>query len=176
MYRLKKALYGLKQSPRAWYERFVGFLKQKGYKRGTIYNTLFLRRKGEDLLVIQIYVDDIVFGATNEDLWREFEECMKSKFEMSSMGEMSIFLGLKVNQSNEGIFISQTKYILDMFKNLGFEDFKPPTPMSVSTKLENDEKGEPFNPSMYRSLISSLLYLTSSQPDIMFSVCMCARF
>ena len=170
-------MYGLKQAPRAWYDKFAGFLVQNGFKRGTIDSTLFLKRKSNDLLVVQIYVDDIIFGASNEAMCKDFEACMQSEFEMSMMGELNFFLGLQVKQTKEGTHISQTKYIHDMFKKFGFEDLKPsPTPMSISTKLEKDENEKPFDATLYRSMIGHLLYLTSSRPDIMFSVCMCARF
>ena len=121
VYKLHKALYGLKQAPRAWYDRLSSFLLENGFKRSTIDNILFLKEKSHDLLVVQIYVDDIIFGASNDDLCKEFETCMKNEFEMSSMGELQFFLGLQVKQSQEGIHLSQTKYVLDMLTKLGFD-------------------------------------------------------
>lgn len=177
VYKLKKALYGLKQAPRAWYERFANFLLSNNFQRGTIDSTLFLKKKDKDLLVIQIYVDDIIFGSTNPNLVKDFEDCMKSEFEMSMVGELNYFLGLQIKQTSNGIHINQAKYIRDMIKKFNFENLKPsPTPMCTSTKLDKDENGVAFDEKLYRSMIGSLLYLTASRPDIMFAVCMCARF
>jgi len=96
--KLDKALYGLKQAPRAWYERLSNFLLENGFRRGKVDNTLFLKSKGEYLLIVQVYVDDIIFGATHDDLCKEFQKMMRSEFEMSMMGELNFFLGL--NQAN----------------------------------------------------------------------------
>ena len=106
VYRLLKALYGLKQAPRAWYETLSEFLIQNGFTRGTIDKTLFFKRRGDDTILVQIYVDDIIFGSTNEKLCQRFSKLMQSEYEMSMMGEMSFFLGLQVSQRKDGIFIS----------------------------------------------------------------------
>ena len=105
VYKLDKALYGLKQAPRAWYERLSNFLMENGYKRGTVDKTLFIKTRGTDLLVVQIYVDDILFGVTNQMLCNEFADLMQSEFEMSMMGELGFFLGLQIQQTDEGIMI-----------------------------------------------------------------------
>ncbi|XP_038992978.1 uncharacterized protein LOC120116622, partial [Hibiscus syriacus] len=175
--KLTKALYGLKQAPRAWYERLSNFLIEKGFSKGNVDTTLFLKHKGKDLLVAQIYVDDIIFGSTNDVLCQEFSKLMQSEFEMSMMGELSFFLGLQIKQRKDGIFIYQAKYVKDMLMKFGLENGKPhDTPMSSSTKLYLDEGGKCVDVKLYRSMIGSLLYLTASRPDIMFSVCLCARF
>ena len=96
VFKLDKALYGLKQAPRAWYERLSNFLSENGFRRGKVDNTLFLRIKGEHLLIVQVYVDDIIFGATHGNLWNEFSKMMRSEFEMSMMGELNFFLGLQI--------------------------------------------------------------------------------
>ena len=106
---LKKALYGLKQAPRAWYERLSKFLLKKGFKMGKFDSTLFIKTKENDMLLVQIYVDDIIFGATNVSLCEEFSKC--SEFEMSMMGELKFFIGLQIKQLKEGTFINQAKYI-----------------------------------------------------------------
>jgi hypothetical protein len=137
VYKLSKALYGLKQAPRAWYERLRDFLLSKDFKNGKVDTTLFTKRIGKDLFVCQIYVDDIIFGSTNELFYEEFGKMMSKEFEMSMIGELSFFLGLQIKQLKDGIFISQK---------------------------------------LFRSIIGSLLYITASRPDVMFSVCMCARF
>ncbi|CAL8097233.1 unnamed protein product [Prunus armeniaca] len=156
VYRLKKALYGLKQAPRAWYDRLSTHLLQKGYTRGSIDKTLFVKRTKQDLMVAQVYVDDIVFGSTSDILVKEFHE---------------------VQQFNGGMFISQTKYAKNLVSKFGLESAKPiRNPMSTSTKLSKDLHGKSVDQKLYRSMIGSLLYLTASRPDISFSVGLCARF
>ncbi|KAL8123749.1 hypothetical protein AgCh_011662 [Apium graveolens] len=144
------------------------FLLKHGFTRGTIVNTLFYKKHGEDMILVQIYVDDIIFGFTNEKLCQRFSKLMQSEYEMSMMRELSYFLGLQVNQRSDGIFISQTKYIKDLLKNFGMVDCSPAsTPMSTATKLDEDKKGKSVDISSYRVMIGSLLYLTASRPDIM---------
>ncbi|XP_042953597.1 uncharacterized protein LOC122290115, partial [Carya illinoinensis] len=177
VFKLTKALYGLKQAPRAWYERLSGFLIEKGFSRGKIDTTLFIKYENDDILLIQIYVDDIIFGATNENMCQVFAKTMQEEFEMSMMGELTFFLGLQIKQAKSGTFINQSKYIKELLKKFGMENAKEiGTPMSPSTKLDKDESGKPVDSKIYRGMIGSLLYLTASRPDIMFSVCLCARF
>nr|GEY87627.1 hypothetical protein [Tanacetum cinerariifolium] len=118
VYKLKKALYGLKQEPRAWYDELSTFLLQNNFFKGTINLTLFIRRFHGNILVVQVYVDDIIFGSTYPRYTQLFFDLMKSHFEMSMMGEMTFFLGLQVNQSPCGIFINQSKYVLEILKNM----------------------------------------------------------
>ena len=139
--------------------------------------TLFTKTKGVDLIIVQIYVDDIIFGSTNVSLCEEFSKCMHSEFEMSMMGELNYFLGLQIKQTKEGIFINQAKYVKDLLKKFDFEGMKPlSTPMSSSIKIDKDENGKAVDITKYRGMIGSLLYLTASRPDIMYSVCLCARY
>jgi len=107
---LKKALYGLKQAHRAWYEHLSKFLLEKYFSRDKVDTTLFIKRKLNDILLVQIYVDDIIFGSTNDYLCKEFSQDMQSEFEMSMMGELNFFLGLQIKQTKNGIFINQSKY------------------------------------------------------------------
>nr|ABF96984.1 retrotransposon protein, putative, Ty1-copia subclass [Oryza sativa Japonica Group] len=177
VYKLSKALYGLKQAPRAWYERLRDFLLSKDFKIGKVDTTLFTKIIGDDFFVCQIYVDDIIFGSTNEVFCKEFGDMMSREFEMSMIEELSFFLGLQIKQLKDGTFVSQTKYIKDLLKRFGLEDAKPiKTPMATNWHLDLDEGGKPVDLKLYRSMIGSLLYLTASRPDIMFSVCMYARF
>nr|GEV71664.1 hypothetical protein [Tanacetum cinerariifolium] len=119
VYKLKKALYGLKQAPRAWYDELSTFLLQNGFYKGTIDSTLFTRRFDDDILVVQVYVDDIIFGSTDPRYATLFSDLMKSRFEMSMMREMMFFLGLQVKQSPSGIFINQSKYVHEILKKYG---------------------------------------------------------
>ncbi|KAJ9561518.1 hypothetical protein OSB04_006678 [Centaurea solstitialis] len=174
---LDKALYGLKQAPRTWYETLTIYLLGSGYKKGTVDPTLFLRRSGNHLTVVQIYVDDIIFASTNPESCIEFEQIMKSRFQMSMMGELTFFLGLQVRQTPQGIFINQSKYTHDILKRFDFTGPKSAsTPMSTSFQLDADLSGNPVDQKVYRAIIGSLLYLMASRPDIMFATCVCARF
>ncbi|KAG2380574.1 Retrovirus-related Pol polyprotein from transposon RE1 Retro element 1 [Vigna angularis] len=177
IYKLKKALYGLKQAPRSWYERLSNFLLENDFNRGKVDSTLFIKRVGKHILMIQVYVDDIIFGSTNKSLCEEFAKTMQGEFEMSMMGELTFFLGLQIKQMKEGTFISQTKYCREILKKFEMDKAKEAsTPMGTSCYLDKDESGKEVNQTKYRCMIGSLLYLTASRPDIMQSVCVCARY
>ncbi|GKA08501.1 retrovirus-related pol polyprotein from transposon TNT 1-94 [Tanacetum coccineum] len=150
VYKLKKALYGLKQAPRAWYDMLSSFLISQQFSKGAVDPTLFTRHAGNDILLVQIYVDDIIFASTNTAMCDEFANQMTTKFKMSMMGKMSFFLGLQISQSPRGIFINQSKYA--------------------------SEIGKPVDATLYRGMIGSLMYLTSSRPDLNYDVCLCTRY
>ncbi|GJT99702.1 putative ribonuclease H-like domain-containing protein [Tanacetum coccineum] len=124
IYKVEKALYGLHQAPRAWYETLSTYLLDNGFQRGKIDKTLFIRRDKGDILLVQVYVDDIIFGSTKKSLCTEFEKMMHKKFQMSSMGELTFFLGLQVKQKEDGSFISQDKYVTEILKKFSFTDVK----------------------------------------------------
>jgi hypothetical protein len=146
VYRLRKVLYGLKQAPRAWYGRLRGFLFSKGFEMGKVDKTRFLLRQGDDILIVQVYVDDIVFGGSSHSLVARFAEDMSKKIEMSMMGELQFFLGLQIKQAKEGTFVHQAKYTKDILKKFKMDDSKPLwTPMSTTTALDVDEDGEPVD-------------------------------
>ncbi|GJZ60017.1 putative ribonuclease H-like domain-containing protein [Tanacetum coccineum] len=177
VYKVEKALYGLHQAPKAWYETLLTYLLDNRFQRGKIDKTLFIRRDKSDILLVQVYVDDIIFGSTKKSLCTEFEKIMHKKFQMSSMGELRFFLGLQVQQKEDEIFISQDKYVTEILKKFGFSDVKiASTPMKTHKPLLKDADGEDVDEHLYRSMIGSLMYLTSSRPDIMFAVCACARY
>ncbi|GKB60718.1 retrovirus-related pol polyprotein from transposon TNT 1-94 [Tanacetum coccineum] len=176
VYKLKKALYGLKQAPKAWYDKLKDFLIKHEYKMGMVDNTYFTKKKSSNLIIVQIYVDDIIFGLTCQDMCDDFAKIMHDEFEISMMGELNFFLGLQIKQMEDGIFFNQSKYIKEMLKKFSLEDSKPiKTPMSSDAKLMKDKECELVDSTKYRGMIGSLLYLTASRPDIMFSVCICAR-
>ncbi|GJX61812.1 putative ribonuclease H-like domain-containing protein [Tanacetum coccineum] len=150
VYKVEKALYGLHQAPRAWYETLSTYLLDNGFHRGQIDKTLFIKRLKGDILLVQIYVDDIIFGSTKKSLFK---------------------------QKEDGIFISQDKYVGEILKKFGFFSIRRAnTRMETNKALTKDEDGEDVDVHLYRSMIGSLIYLTSSRPDIMFSVCTCSRF
>ncbi|GKD14220.1 retrovirus-related pol polyprotein from transposon TNT 1-94, partial [Tanacetum coccineum] len=177
VYKLKKALYGLKQAPRTWYDELPTFLLQNHFFKGIIDPTLFIRGFDDDILVVQVYVGDIIFGSRHPRYTQLFLDLMKSLFEMSMMGEMTFFLGLQVNQSPYGIFINQSNYVLEILKKYGTETCDPAgTPMEIKDKLDLDQNGSPFDATKYHSMIGALMYLTSSRPDIVHATCLCARY
>ncbi|GJW34290.1 retrovirus-related pol polyprotein from transposon TNT 1-94 [Tanacetum coccineum] len=171
VYRLRKSIYGLKQASRAWYDELSKFLISKGFTKGIIGPTLFTIKYGEDILLVKIYVDDIIFGSTNPKFSKRFTKLMHGRFEMSLMGEMKFFLGLQIHQSPRGIFINQAKYTLEILQKHGMEKGQSiGTQMATKPKLDADLSGEPIDQTDYRSKIGSLMYLTSSRPDIVQAV------
>ncbi|GJW10115.1 retrovirus-related pol polyprotein from transposon TNT 1-94 [Tanacetum coccineum] len=177
VYKLKKARYRLKQAPKAWYDRLKAFLIKHDYTMGMVDNTLFTKKKDPNLIIVQIYVDDIILESTCQEMCDDFAKIMHDEFEMSMMGELNFFLGLQIKQLEHGIFFNQSKYIKQMLKKFGLEDSKPmKTPISTEMKLTKDVEGGSVDNTKYREMIGSLLYLTASKPDIMFSVCLCACF
>ncbi|GKB21283.1 retrovirus-related pol polyprotein from transposon TNT 1-94 [Tanacetum coccineum] len=147
VYKLKKDLYGMKQAPRAWYDMLSSFLMSQDFSKGLVDPTLFIRRQGKELLL------------------------------MSMMGKISFFLGLQISQIPKGIFINQLKYALESLKKYGFDSYDPvDTPMVEKSKLDEDKEGKVVDPSHYRGMIGTLLYLTASRPDLQFAICMCAQY
>ncbi|GJZ72492.1 putative ribonuclease H-like domain-containing protein [Tanacetum coccineum] len=177
VYKVVKALYGLHQAPRAWYDTLATYLLSNGFQRGQIDQTLFIKRQKGHILLVQIYVDDIIFGSTKQELCDEFEKLMKDKFQMSSMGELTFFLGLQIKQKKNGIFINQDKYVHEILRKFNYSDVKTAsTPTDLEKPLVKDGDAAEVDEHLYRSMIGSLMYLTASRPDIMFAVCACARF
>ncbi|GJV54468.1 retrovirus-related pol polyprotein from transposon TNT 1-94 [Tanacetum coccineum] len=151
VYKVVKVLYGLHQAPKAWYETLAKYLLDNGFHRGKIDQTLFIKEHKKDILLIQVYVDDIIFSSTKKEL------CVKQK--------------------EDGIFISQDKYVAKILRKFSFTDVRTAsTPMDTEKSLLKDSDGDDVDVHLYRSMIGSLMYLTSSRPDIMFAVCACAKF
>ncbi|GJS89151.1 retrovirus-related pol polyprotein from transposon TNT 1-94 [Tanacetum coccineum] len=150
VYKLKKALYGLKQAPRTWYDMLSSFLISQVFSKGSVDPTLFIRRDGKELLLVQIYVDDIIFAVSTPELCDLFSKIMCSKFEMSMMGKILFFLELQISQSPRGIFINQSKYVLESLKKYGFDSCDPvDTSMVEKSKLDEDKEGKAVDPSHY---------------------------
>ncbi|GJV03281.1 putative ribonuclease H-like domain-containing protein [Tanacetum coccineum] len=169
VYKVVKALYGLHQAPRAWYETLANYLLGNRFKRGKIDQPLFIKKQKGDILLVHVYVDDIIFSSTNKELCTEFENLMKDKFQMSSMGELTLFLGLQVQQKEDGIFISQDKYVAEILKKFNYTDVKSvSTPIDLEKPLVKDGDVDDVDVHIYRSMIGSLMYLTSSRPDIIY--------
>jgi hypothetical protein len=177
IYKLHKTLYGLKQAPRAWYECLRDFLTQNSFKIGKANSTLFTRKVDKDLFIYQIYVNDIMFSSNNQSFCDEFSKIMNDRFDMSMMGELKFFLGFQIKQLEDVTFLSQTKYTHDILKKFDMDKAKPiKILMGINRHLDLDMGGKSVDQKVYHSIICSFLYLCASRPDIMLSVCMCARF
>nr|GEW42746.1 copia protein [Tanacetum cinerariifolium] len=177
VYKLKKALYGLKQASRAWYDMLSSFLISQDFSKGLVDPTLLIRRNGNDLLLIQIYVDDIIFAASTLELCDLFSKVMCLEFKMSMMGKISLFLGLQISQSPRGIFINQPKHALESLKKYGFKSCDlVDTPMVEKSKLYEDKEGKAVDLLHYHGMIGTLLYLTASRPNLQFAICVCAHY
>nr|GEW94676.1 retrotransposon protein, putative, unclassified [Tanacetum cinerariifolium] len=165
--RLKKAMYGLKQAPRAWYDTLSRFLLDNKFYKGAVDPTLFTQKTGKHILLVQIYIDDIIFALTDPKACDIFSTEMISIFQMSMMGQMSFFLGLQVSQSPGGIFINQSKFSLEILKKFGMDSCVPvDIPMVDRLKLDEDPLGIPVDQTQFCTMVGSLMYLTASRPDL----------
>ncbi|GKA38185.1 retrovirus-related pol polyprotein from transposon TNT 1-94 [Tanacetum coccineum] len=175
--KLDKPLYGLKQAPRAWYETLSTFLIQHKFVGGTIDNTFFTYKTKSDVIIVQIYVDDIIFGSTSVKLSKQFAKLMNRKYEMSMMSELTYFLGFQIKQDSKGISICQEKYVKDLLKKYDLADYAlVKCPMLLPNNLGPNESGVSINETLFRGMIGSLMYVTTSRPDIQFSTFLCARY
>ncbi|GJX28193.1 retrovirus-related pol polyprotein from transposon TNT 1-94 [Tanacetum coccineum] len=166
----KKAFYGLKQAPRAWYDLLSKFLLSQQFIKGAVDLILFTRKEGEHIILVQMYVDDIIFASTNPSFCDKFVDQMSKRFKMSMMGHMSFFLELQISQNPRGIFINKYKYALEILKKYGLDQCDPVNiPMVEKLILDEDPNGTPVDPTRYRGMVGSLMYLTAA-------VCMCARY
>ncbi|KAJ9544877.1 hypothetical protein OSB04_024584 [Centaurea solstitialis] len=164
---------------------FPPFAAHKGFKvfqmdvKSAFLNdiALFYNKHDDDILLVQISVDDIIFGSTDISMCKDFDSLMQKEFKMSMPGELTFFLGVQVKQSSEGIYINQSKYVQDILQKYQLHDASPmTTPMALNLKLHKDLSGQSVECKLYRGMIGSLLYLTAGRTDIMFSTCICARY
>lgn len=176
VYKLNKALYGLKQAPRVWYTKIDEYLNRRGFSRSPSEPTLYTKvnHKGK-ILIVCLYVDDLIFA---RDLSiDDFKTAMKTKFDMTDLGLMKYFLGIEITQSEDGIFIFQSKYAKDLLRRFNMVNYKlAATPMAIGTKLSKKDQGSSVDPNLYKKLVGCLMYLTTSRPDIMFSISLVSRF
>ena len=148
-----------------------GFIREKANQ------TPFIKKEDGELIVAQVYVDDIIFGSTKDKIAHGFSKLMQAEFKMSMIEELTHFLGLQVRQLDSGIFLSQSKYAKNLVKKFDLESASSVrTPMSPNVKLTVDLLGKSVDSFLYRSMIGSLLYLTASRPNISYSVGVCARY
>lgn len=175
--RLKKVLYGLKQAPRAWYSRIDSYLLEKGFEKCEEEPTLYIKEKDGKLLIVVLYVDDVIFTGNDDYLIENFRLVMKEEFEMTDMGLLRYFLGIEVDQNENGIFISQARYINEVLGRFNMQECKTTiTPTVMGLNLSKEDSSKDFDPSLYKSIVGNLMYLTATRPDIMFAVSLISRF
>jgi hypothetical protein len=176
VYRLKKALYGLKQAPRAWYSRIDTYMIKSGFSRSQNEPTLCTKidHHGK-IIVVCLYVDDVIYTGNLE--LTDFKHAMQYEFEMTYLGIMKYFLGIEVHQSAKGIFVCQQTYASNIIKRFCMEGCNPTeTPIPLGTKLSKKDEGPIVDSTLYKILVGSLLYLTTTRPDIMYAASLVSRF
>nr|ABA95820.1 retrotransposon protein, putative, unclassified [Oryza sativa Japonica Group] len=177
VFRLKKALYGLKQAPRVWYSQIDKYFIQKGFAKSISEPTLYVNKTGTDILIVSLYVDDLIYTGNSEKMMQDFKKDMMHTYEMSDLGLLYYFLGMEVHQSDEGIFISQRKYAENILKKFKMDNCKSvTTPLLPNEKQKARDGADKVDPTIYRSLVGSLLYLTATRPDIMFAASLLSRY
>lgn len=177
VYKLHKALYGLKQAPRAWYSQIDKYFLEKGFEKSKSEATLYTKIEGLDILIISLYVDDLIFMGNNKKMLEDFKKEMMKMYEMSDLGLLHYFLGIEVLQDEHGIFISQKKYAENILKKFKMNGCKTVAiPLVPNEKLKKEDGAEKIDASTYRSLVGSLLYLTATRPDIMYSASLLSRY
>nr|GEU98479.1 hypothetical protein [Tanacetum cinerariifolium] len=159
------------------YDTLTRFLLDNKFSKDAVDLTLFTQKTGKHILLVQIYVDDIIFASTDPKACDTFSNEMSSKFQMSMMGKMSFLFGLQISQSPGGIFINQSKFALEILKKFRMDSCDPfDTPMVDRLKLDENPFGIPVDQTRFRSMVGSLMYLTTNRPGLVFTVCMCARY
>lgn len=177
VYKLKKALYGLKQAPRAWYSRIEGYFAKEGFEKCYCEHTLFVKKERGDVLVVSVYVDDLIYTGSSMEMIEEFKKSMMEEFSMTDLGKMKYFLGVEVIQDEKGIFINQRKYAAEIIKKYGMDESNSvKNPIVPGQKLTKAGVGVLVDPSEFKQLIGSLRYLTTTQPDLIFSVNLVSRY
>eukprot|EP00253_Pinus_taeda_P006925 PITA_06925 len=175
--KLKKALYGLKQAPRAWYSRIDSYLLENGFDKCEGEPTVYIKEKDGKILIVVLYVDDVIFTGNDDYLIENFKAVMKEEFEMTDMGLLRYFLGIEVDQIENGNFISEARYVNEVLDRFNMQECKAAiTPIVMGLKLSKEDNNKDFDPSLYKSIVGSLMYLTATRPDIMFAVSFISRF
>lgn len=178
VYKLKKALCGLKQAPRAWFSRIEAYFLREGFERCHGEQTLFIKTNNEcNILIVSLYVDDLIYTGDNMVMIEEFKKSMMREFEMSDLGKMKYFLGIEVLQLSDGIFIDHKKYAMNVLKRFGMEGSNAILNSIVSGfKISKDETGVKVDATFYKKIVGSLMYLTSTHPDLMYVVSLISRY
>ncbi|GKV01270.1 hypothetical protein SLEP1_g13835 [Rubroshorea leprosula] len=176
--KLKKALYGLKQAPRAWYSRIDKYFQDHGFTKCPHEHALYVKEdKIGGFMLVCLYVDDLIFTGNNANMFEEFKKAMTQEFEMTDIGLMSYYLGIEVKQNEDGIFISQEAYAKKVLEKFEMANCKPvSTPIACGTRLSKYDESTKVDPSLYRSLVGNLRYLTCTRPDILYGVGLVSRY
>ncbi|KAK2396270.1 putative mitochondrial protein [Trifolium repens] len=175
--KLKRSLYGLKQAPRVWFEKFKTTLLGFSFLQSSYDSSLFLQRTSKGIVILLVYVDDIVITGSDQEAITTIKQLLHSTFHMKDLGQLTYFLGLDVQFQQKGIFVTQHKYSQDLIQLAGLTNAAPvDTPMEVNVKLRKDEGELLQDPTFYRKLVGSLIYLTITRPDISFAVHTVSKF
>ena len=163
VYKLHKALYGLKQAPRALFSRIEAYIVKEGFVSSSSEQTLFIKQKGGKIINVSIYVDDLLFTSNDEELLNEFKRSMKDEFDMTDLGKMRYFLGIEVIQKADGIFICQRKYVAELIKRFGMQNYNfVCIPIVPGQKVGRDEAGVKVDSTLYKQMVGNLMYLTAT--------------
>jgi len=178
VYKLNCALYGLKQAPRAWYSRIESYFLSCGFAKCEYEPTLFTKvEKNNNIMVVSLYVDDMIYTENDVELMMKFKKSMQSEFSMTDMGKLKFFLGLEATQKADGIFVCQKTYVIDLLKRFGMNASNfAHNPIVPGSKLDKDEEGQGVDKTLYKQMFGSLMYATATRPDIMYSVSQVTRF
>jgi len=178
VYKLRKALYGLKQAPRAWYNKIETYFLRNGFERCLCEHTLFTKLvEGGKLLIVSLYVDDLIYTGNDVSLCHSFKKSMMSEFDMTNLGRMRYFLGVEILQDSKGIFMCQRKYAQDVLSRFGMKNCKAvKNPIVLGTKLSRENAGTKVDATLFKKVVGSLMYLTTTRPDLMYGVSLISRF
>nr|KYP57482.1 Retrovirus-related Pol polyprotein from transposon TNT 1-94 [Cajanus cajan] len=178
VYKIHKALYGLKQAPRAWFSCIESYFVAAGFQKSQNKHTLFFKRsKLGKILIISVYVDDLIYTGDDELMMEDFKRSMHGEFDMTDLGMMRFFLGIEVLQCSDGIYICQKKYALEILRRFGMEESNPIcNPIVPGYKLCRDEEGIKVNETHFKQMVGSLMYITTTRPDLMFVVSLISRY
>ena len=175
--KLRRSIYGLKQAPRAWFEKFCGTPLSFSFTQSQYDSSLFLHTSTSGIVILLVYVDDIIITGTDYGLITKLQQLLHATFHMKDPGQLTYFLGLEVHYRSHGLFMNQHKYIQDFITLAGVEDTSSvDNPMEVNVKYRKDEGDLLDEPTLYRRLVGSLIYLTTTRPDISYVVHQVSQF
>jgi hypothetical protein len=175
--RLRKAMYGLRQAPRAWNSKLDDTLKKMNFIQSEHEHVMYMRSRGDDILLVGVYVDDLVITGSSLAAVEEFKEEMKRAFLMSDLGLLSFYLGIEVHQDAGGITLRQAHYAKKILEMVGMVDCKATaTPMEERLRLSRDSTTEEVDATLYRHIVGSLRYLIHTRPDLTYAVGYVSRF
>lgn len=177
VYKVKKALYGLKQAPRAWYSRIEGYFLKEKFEKCYCEHTLFVKKDEDNVLIVSVYIDDLIYTGNSTLMLEDFKSSMMKEFSMSDLGKMKYLLGVEVVQDEQGIFLNQRKYAEETMKKYGMEECNSVrNPIVPGQKLTKAGAGDEVDPTVFKQLVGSLRYLTTTRPDLIYSVNLVSRY